>query len=56
MKNDAYWGEKAKLNEFVYRPIPEEGTRAMAFESGEIDVISDPLPHRIADFKANKNI
>lgn len=56
VKNDAYWGEKAKLNQFVYRPIPEEGTRAMAFESGEIDVISDPLPHRIADFKANKNI
>lgn len=56
VKNDAYWGEKAKLNEFVYLPIPEEGTRAMAFESGEIDVISDPLPHRIAAFKANKNI
>ncbi len=56
VRNDAYWGEKAKLKEFVYRPIPEEGTRAMAFESGEIDVISDPLPHRIAAFKANKNI
>lgn len=56
VKNDAYWGEKAKLKEFVYIPIPEEGTRAMAFESGEIDVISDPLPHRIGDFKANKNV
>ena len=26
------------------------------FRSGEIDVISDPLPHRIAAFNANKNI
>lgn len=56
VRNDDYWWEKAKLKEFIYLPIPEEGTRAMAFESGEIDVISDPLPHRIADFKANKKI
>ena len=56
VRNEDYWGEKAKLEKFIYIPIPEEGTRAMAFESGEIDVISDPLPHRIADFKANKNI
>lgn len=56
VRNDDYWGKKAKLDEFVLRPIPEEGTRAMAFESGEIDVISDPLPHRIAKYKANKDI
>jgi len=56
VKNDEYWGKKAKLDEFVMRPIPEEGTRAMAFESGAIDVICDPLPHRIPEFKANKDI
>ncbi len=56
VRNEDYWGKKAKLDEFVLRPIPEEGTRAMAFESGEINVISDPLPHRIAEYKANKNV
>jgi ABC-type transport system substrate-binding protein len=56
VKNEEYWGKKAKLDEVVFRPIPEEGTRAMAFESGEIDVISDPLPHRIAAYKRDKNI
>ncbi len=55
-RNEDYWGEKAKLDEFVQIPIPEEGTRAMAFESGEIDVISDPVPHRIGQYKADKNI
>ncbi len=56
VRNEDYWGEKAKLEEFVLRPIPEEGTRAMAFESGEIDVISDPLPHRIAQYKAKRDV
>ncbi len=55
-RNENYWGEKAKLDRFVLRPIPEEGTRDMAFASGEIDVISDPLPHRIARYKADKNV
>jgi peptide/nickel transport system substrate-binding protein len=56
VRNDEYWGKKAKLDEVVFSPIPEEGTRAMAFESGEIDVISDPLPHRIAAYKKDKNV
>jgi ABC-type transport system substrate-binding protein len=55
-RNEDYWGKKAKLEEVIFRPIPEEGTRAMAFESGEIDIISDPLPHRIAAYKRDKNI
>jgi peptide/nickel transport system substrate-binding protein len=56
VKNENYWGKKALLDEFIFRPIPEEGTRAMAFESGEIDVLSDPLPHRLSEYKANKNM
>jgi peptide/nickel transport system substrate-binding protein len=56
VKNENYWGEKAKLNEFVMRPIPEEGTRTMAFESGEIDMVSDPAPHRIAGYKKKEDI
>jgi peptide/nickel transport system substrate-binding protein len=56
INHEGYWGKKSKLDEIVFLPIPEEGTRAMAFESGEIDVISDPLPHRIETYKKNKNI
>jgi peptide/nickel transport system substrate-binding protein len=56
VRNDEYWGKKVKLNELILRPIPEEGTRAMAFESGEIDVIHDALPHRIAEYKKNPKI
>lgn len=55
-RNDVYWGEKAKLEKVIFVPIPEEGTRAMAFESGEIDVISDALPHRIPKYKADPKI
>ncbi|MEW6266202.1 MAG: ABC transporter substrate-binding protein [Thermodesulfobacteriota bacterium] len=56
LKNENYWGEKPKLNQVLLRPIPEEGTRTMAFESGEIDIVTDPAPHRITNFKKNKDI
>ncbi len=56
VKNEDYWGQPAKLEKFVMLPIPEEGARAMAFESGQIDVISDPLPHRVIKYKKMKNV
>ncbi len=55
-RNEEYWGQKAKLKEFVMLPIPEEGARNMAFEADQIDVISDFLPHRIERYKKDKNI
>ena len=56
VRNENYWGEKVKLKEVRFIPIPEEGARAMAFESGDIDVIEDPLTTRIPKYKANKKI
>ena len=55
-RNENYWGEKPKLSSVILKPIPEEGTRTMAFESGEIDIVTDPAPHRIAKYKTNKDI
>jgi peptide/nickel transport system substrate-binding protein len=55
-RNDNYWGQKPKLREFVLRPIPEEGTRTMAFESHEIDLVNDPAPHKIVEFRNKKNV
>ena len=55
-RNEKYWGKKPKLTEVIIRPIPEEGTRTMAFESSDLDIVSDPAPHRIVQFKKNNNI
>ncbi|MBI5445500.1 MAG: hypothetical protein HY900_30335 [Deltaproteobacteria bacterium] len=55
-RNDAYWGAKPQLRQFDVIPIPEEGTRTMAFEAGDVDVIADPLPNRLAAYRAGKNV
>ena len=33
-----YWGGRALVDEVVFRPIPEDGTRLLALEAGEIDM------------------
>ena len=38
--NKDYWvKDLVKVDQYVFRPIPEEATRVAAFQSGEIDVI-----------------
>lgn len=51
VRNENYWGEKAKLDEVVFRVIPESGARMMALRTGEIDVAMQPPPSEIASFK-----
>ncbi|MDI6824333.1 MAG: glutathione ABC transporter substrate-binding protein [Bacillota bacterium] len=43
VRNEEYWGTKPKLDELVFRPIPEGASRVMALETGEVDV-AYPVP------------
>jgi peptide/nickel transport system substrate-binding protein len=43
-RNEDYWGEKAKIETVVYRPIPEAASRVIALESGDVDVITQIPP------------
>lgn len=36
-RNDDYWGEKAKLDQVTFRPIPDANTRVAELESGGVD-------------------
>lgn len=38
-KNPNYWREKAKVDQIIYRPISEYGSRVLALESGDVDLI-----------------
>lgn len=38
---DEYWGEEAKLEQMIFRFIPDANTRRLALEAGEVDVIYD---------------
>lgn len=39
IKNENYWGEKPALDEVMIKIIPDAETRALQFESGELDLI-----------------
>jgi peptide/nickel transport system substrate-binding protein len=42
---DAYWGGRGEIDVVEFRPIPEDGTRLLAFEAGDIDISqSQPVP------------
>lgn len=40
-RNDAYRGEKARLDKVIFKPIPDPSTRLAALQAGEIHVIAD---------------
>ena len=38
-RNDSYWGNKPAYDEVTVKVVPDPNTRAIAFETGEIDLI-----------------
>jgi nickel transport system substrate-binding protein len=38
-RNDAYWGKKPDVGRIVVKVIPDSNTRAVVFETGDIDLI-----------------
>ena len=49
VRNDDYWGEKAKLDEVIFRIIPDETVRKQELASGSIDAYDFP---NAADLKS----
>lgn len=46
-RNPSYWDRPYKLDKLIFRPFPEEATRLLAFQAGELDVIQDPVPSTV---------
>ena len=44
VRNDDYWGEKAKTEKIVFKIIPDESTRRQELEAGSIDGYDLPNP------------
>jgi len=55
-RNENYWGEKPKTKTLVFKIIPENTTRVMALQTGEVDIISNVPPFQIEQLKANKDV
>jgi peptide/nickel transport system substrate-binding protein len=45
-RNDAYWGEKARLRQVTFRFIPDDNSRWLSLKTGEVDLIYD-LPRQL---------
>jgi len=51
--NDDYWGEPPTVERLVFRSIPDNTARLIAFTSGAIDGMDNPIPDHIAQVKGN---
>lgn len=52
-RNEGYWGDPAKLDKLTFRFYPDDTTRALALQNGEVDLISD-VPRSIATSLADE--
>ncbi len=41
-----YWGGRSNIDELVFRAIPEDGARLLAFEAGELDLFQRDVVYR----------
>jgi len=51
-----YWGEKSRIDKLVFQIIPEDATRLMMLESGDLDLALRIPPDDIKRLKAKNNI
>ena len=51
--NPDYWGGKPAIEKLVFRPIPEDGARVAALQTGEIDIASN-VPTEMANTIGSK--
>ena len=56
VRNDNYWGTKAKLDEINVSYQEEEGARVIAITSGQADVIDTITPESAASLKSNPDV
>jgi peptide/nickel transport system substrate-binding protein len=52
VRNEDYWGDKAKLDKLIFRAIPDETARKQALQSGDVDGYDLPSP---ADWQGLKD-
>ena len=56
VRNDDYWGDKAKLDKLIFRPIPDNAARLQALQTGEIQGYDLVEPQDIATIEGDSNL
>jgi peptide/nickel transport system substrate-binding protein len=55
-KNEDYFGEVAKIDEVIFRVIPDNGARFMELQAGSIDLMNGMNPQDLQTAEADENI
>lgn len=53
---EGYWGDKPKLKQLTFRFIPDQNTRRLALESGDVDGVYFLPPQQAASVKARPGL
>jgi peptide/nickel transport system substrate-binding protein len=56
IRNDQYWGKKAKLAQVVVRPIADNSARLQALQTGEINAMDLLQPQDVPTVNGNSNL
>jgi peptide/nickel transport system substrate-binding protein len=56
IRNDQYWGKKAKLAQIVVRPIADNSARLQALQTGEINAMDLLQPQDVPTVNGNSNL
>ena len=55
-RNPDYWGEKARIDRVVYRPIPDSTARVTAIRAGQVDAVAQVPPFDIGKLETNPDV
>jgi len=56
VRNDKYWGKKAKLKQVVVVPIADNSARVQALQTGEVQAMDLLQPQDVATVQKNSNL
>ena len=56
VRNDDYWGEKARLDRIIFRFLPDPTTRVLALFAGEVDLVMDVPREQVAAVQARPDL
>jgi peptide/nickel transport system substrate-binding protein len=56
VRNDDYWGEPAKLDTLIFRPIADNAARLQALQTGEIDGYDLVEPQDVPTIEGDENL
>lgn len=56
LRNDDYWGDKPNIEEVVFKIIPEDASRVLAIQTGEVDLITNVPPFELDNLKSSGDV